>query len=385
MNFFLPVSKLISFKKKKPTTANQETAMNRIYFLDGIRGWAAIIVVLFHFFVFRFPIAPAASKFMKKIFFLNGGMAVYIFFITSGFSLTIGYFKKQNPLILKKILAGRYIRLIIPIGIASLMYFIALKTKLIPPLALRPEKFRSFLVEVPNFFDFCRFHFFQVLYHYDKKQSLIPPLWTMQIEFLGSIFVLCSLLVIDKLKFKPVFILIFSIIAMQWNILYSLFFIGVMLAWVYSKYPSVNNTFIGYLTLFLALLSSWFFDHHFHSQISFSFIFKVFCLLNFFIAAMYCKPVQNFLSSPLSIYLGKISFSLYLIHSLVIWTVGLRLMNSIDNLWIDCIGVLISLILAHYLTYVDAVGIKLSHQVGDLVSKLEIHKKNNTILPSNAS
>lgn len=383
MNFFLRVSKLIYFNEK-PTASNQQAAMNRIYFLDGIRGWAAITVVLCHFFVFRFPSTPQASKFLKKIFFLNGEMAVYIFFITSGFSLTIGYFTKQNPNILKRILAGRYIRLIFPIGITSLICFIALKTELIPPLALRPEKFRNFLVEIPSFVDFCRFHFFQVLYHYDKQQSLIPPLWTMHIEFWGSIFVLCSMLLIDKFKFKPIFIFVFGLIVIQWNIFYSLFFIGVMLAWGYSKHPSMNDTSIGYLSLLMALLSSWFFNH-FNSHVSFAFIFKVFCLFNFFIAAMYCKPVQNFLSSPLSVYLGKISFSLYLIHSLVIWTVGIRLMNSIDNLWIDCIGVLISLILAHYLTYLDAVGIKLSHQVGDLVSKLEIHKKNNSILPNNAS
>lgn len=383
MSFFLP-RKLLTLKIKKQKPAKSHAAINRIYFLDGIRGWAAITVVLFHFYVLGFPISPETSVFLKKIFLFNGGMAVYIFFITSGFSLTIGYFNKQNPMILKKILVGRYIRLIVPIGITSLICFIALKIKLIPPPALRPESYKNFLVEIPKFLDFFRFHFFEVLYNYDQQQSLILPLWTMQIEFLGSIYVLCSMLLIDNLKFKPFFIMIFGFISIKLNFLYSLFFIGVMLAWIYSKRSSINKIFIGYVSFFIALISSWFFNY-FDSYKLFTFIFQVLCLSSFFIAAMYCKPVQSFLSSSLSIYLGKISFSLYLIHSLVIWTIGLRLINSIDNIWIDCIGVLFSLILAHYLTFFDALGIRLSRQVGDLVSKLEIHEKSNSILTRNTS
>lgn len=281
-------------------------------------------------------------------------------------------------------MAGRYVRLIIPIGIASLICFIALKVKLIPPPALRPENYKNYLAEIPKFLDFFQFHFWEVLYQYNGQRSLIPPLWTMQIEFLGSIYVLCSMILIDNLKFKPFFIIILGLISIQLDFHYSLFFIGVLLAWIYSRYPFVNKIFIGYLSFFIALLSSWFFNY-FDSYEIFTFIFQVLCLSSFFIAAMYCKPVKSFLSSPLSIYLGKISFFLYLIHSVVMWTIGLRLINSIGNVWIDCIGVLTSLILAHYLTFFDMIGIRLSREIGALILKLELPEKNNSILTSNVN
>lgn len=103
MSFFSSVSKFSTLKKiKEQRTSKNDAAINRIYFLDGIRGWGAIMVVLFHFYILGFPISLEASVFLKKIFLFNGGMAVYLFFIASGFSLTIGYFNKQNSIILKK-------------------------------------------------------------------------------------------------------------------------------------------------------------------------------------------------------------------------------------------------------------------------------------------
>ena len=186
--------------------------MKRVYFLDGIRGWAAIFVVLYHFWVEAFPVTKGSAIVLKKLFFFNGNLAVYIFFIASGFSLTIAYFNKYDPLILKKILVGRYFRLIIPIGVASSICFMMLHLGLIPPPDLRPVLFQTFMTTIPSFITFAKFHFLQVLYHYHETRSLIPPLWTMQTEFLGSCFLIGSILLVHNQKpsYKLPFLFIIS-------------------------------------------------------------------------------------------------------------------------------------------------------------------------------
>lgn len=364
MYFLLKINHFFSGLKKKVQIYPADTPVkSRIYFLDGLRGWGAVGVVLYHFWVAGFPKSQEIATFLQKIFIFNGGLAVYIFFMVSGFSLTVAYFTNNNYLILKKILIGRYFRLILPIGIASLICFICMKTKIIPPVELRTGNWKNFLVTTPSIIEFVRFHFFDVFYNFSHARSLIPPLWTMEIEFIGSIILLSSLLFVNELKSK-FFFFILCCVSFWFNYLYSLFFIGAALAWFYSQFTPKNTVLIGYLASIVALISSWFFKY-FDTSGTFSILFQTGCCLSFFISAMYCKPVQDFLSSPISLYLGKISFSLYLIHSVVMWTVGLRIMDSVSNWLLNGICIVVSLILAHFLSYFDRIAIKLSRKVGN--------------------
>ena len=68
-----------------------ESGPQRLRFLDGVRGWAAVVVLLYHIFIDGLP----ANSFMAdralwgKVFFLNGTLAVCVFFVVSGFSLSV--------------------------------------------------------------------------------------------------------------------------------------------------------------------------------------------------------------------------------------------------------------------------------------------------------
>jgi len=65
----------------------------RLGFLDGLRGWAAVVVLFHHIFVDGLPANSfmANRLFWAKVFFMNGTFAVCLFFVISGFSLSIGY------------------------------------------------------------------------------------------------------------------------------------------------------------------------------------------------------------------------------------------------------------------------------------------------------
>jgi peptidoglycan/LPS O-acetylase OafA/YrhL len=337
------------------------TQTGRIHFLDGLRGWSAIVVLLYHVWVNGFPISKESAIFFKKIFIFNAYLAVYIFFITSGFSLTVSYFKNNDTLILKKILVGRYFRLIIPIGLASFICFVALHLGLILEPALRPELYKSLLLVKPSFLEFAKFHFFEVLYNFNWNKSLIIPLWTMQYEFLGSITLILSLLAIDGAKQGKQFLLIALIIALTLvNIFYGLFFIGALFAWIYSNTDVEEWNLLGRVVFIASLILTIF-------SYSIGVVAQLVCAIGIFFSAMCWSSFKSFLSTNLSIYLGKISFPLYLIHAVVMWVVGLNLIGTVSAWVVNVICVIVSLISAHYLVMVDAFSVSFSRKIGSFV------------------
>lgn len=334
----------------------------RVHFIDGVRGWGAVFVLLYHLWVEGFPVSKEIAIFLKGIFLFNGPLAVYIFFIASGFSLSISYFNNNNPVVLKKILVGRYFRLIIPIGVASLICYIALIFGLIIPPALRPGPFANFILEIPTFREFAQFHFFEVLYNFSYSKSLILPLWTMQFEFIGSILLILSLLLVHGRKHKAFLLMPLIIASTLFNFLYLIFFIGAIFAWLYTKYKIQNTKYTLIWTFLFALsaISSWFFY-------DFGKFFQLACAVGFFASAMYWNKLRIFLSSRLSIYLGKISFPLYLIHGVVMWVVGLNLIGLLNTWIINFLCIFISLLTAHFLISVDSLGTVVSRKIGSLI------------------
>src|SRR5262245_49552116 len=87
----------------------------RYVFLDGLRGWGAAVVLVYHYLVQVFPPSQEAASILSRVIFLNGTMAVWVFFVVSGFSLSIGYIRRRDARALTRLAIGRYPRLAIPI------------------------------------------------------------------------------------------------------------------------------------------------------------------------------------------------------------------------------------------------------------------------------
>jgi peptidoglycan/LPS O-acetylase OafA/YrhL len=98
-------------------SATMQRGATRLRFLDGLRGWAAVVVLLHHVFIDGLPANAlmADRSLWAKVFFLNGTLAVSVFFVISGFSLSIRYLETGNGSALGRIAAGRYLRLALPI------------------------------------------------------------------------------------------------------------------------------------------------------------------------------------------------------------------------------------------------------------------------------
>ncbi|MGA9323479.1 MAG: acyltransferase family protein, partial [Xanthobacteraceae bacterium] len=132
--------------------ATIERGATRLRVLDGLRGWAAVVVLLHHVFIDGLP----ANAFMAdralwaKVFFLNGTLAVSVFFVISGFSLSIRYLETGNGGALGRIAAGRYLRLALPIFAICAITYVLLVLGLIPPAAQRPAPLDQFLAFTPT-------------------------------------------------------------------------------------------------------------------------------------------------------------------------------------------------------------------------------------------
>ena len=100
----------------------------KISYLDGLRGVAAINVLIMHFFIVLAPALiytsrmPARMGNFEQYFTATplgligaGNFSVCIFFVLSGYVLTQKYFKTKDKNIILSSALRRYIRLFIPV------------------------------------------------------------------------------------------------------------------------------------------------------------------------------------------------------------------------------------------------------------------------------
>lgn len=62
----------------------------RLPVLDGLRGWGAIFVLLFHVFSEGLPVTAESGAFLRLLLPFSGLYAVLVFLVVSGISLSYG-------------------------------------------------------------------------------------------------------------------------------------------------------------------------------------------------------------------------------------------------------------------------------------------------------
>lgn len=325
---------------------------SRFMELEGLRGLAAVVVVIFHMLVLFYPmmyygsvVSPIQhSRFEDNLHgtplmaFMSGTLSVSIFFVLSGFVLSIGYFQTKKMEVLKKIATKRYLRLMLP-AVASVMFAWLLISLGASSTAEANSITQSAALPInwvlnPSFFQAVYEGVIGVFVE-GSTHNYNSVLWTMKYEFIGS-FIVFAFLALFGASSKRWILYIALTIGLH-NTWFIGIIMGMILADLYSHrhyffdnikqwhfyliltvgitigaYPNATsvNTLYNYISL------PWI--NHDQNQAIYTAIGAVFII----IAVLNIKTIKAFMSSKSMSKLGGYTYSLYLVHQPLIYTAG---------------------------------------------------------------
>jgi peptidoglycan/LPS O-acetylase OafA/YrhL len=298
----------------------------RLTELDGVRGWAALGVVCYHVFwetlYFR---APEMRNIVTGVLF-DGGLAVSMFFILSGEALSTPFFRGKGDAVLWALAIKRYTRLAIPVfaacsliwalGAAGLLYVDQAAT-----FAGREHWLTDWLKFPLTLAGLIKYALFDVFALIRPAEEWNPFLWTMGVELDGSLMVLAILLFARDWQglrlalVVAVFALAFAPCRATQNV--SCFLVGLLFAdfragggFAALGRPDRQKLSAAVLAgILFSTGAAAYSGHHDYKNL------KAIGIL-FFVFAM--PSVSAFFRAPLSQFLGRISFPLYLVQLPVI-------------------------------------------------------------------
>jgi peptidoglycan/LPS O-acetylase OafA/YrhL len=311
----------------------------RLQFLDGLRGWAAFCVFLGHLGLTQTEPMSVFYNSLARIplrLLTHGWDAVVFFFLISGAALSYKFFMDPEIKSIVKMAQFRYIRLCVPVLCAVLFIYVFLASGLIVDPSGQTFD-TSFLGLLKNFYYSTLGNGSFPLYN--------PNLWTIPIEMLGS-FLIFSILILfgtSKLRYA---VYCLSIILLA-KTFYVCFIIGLFVCDIYSQVLNLSlreiqkkgfqgiiiNLMLRIMSLIFACAFFWTFspDTNTHAHISKASVFIAnnicpesyktphFSVIFSFILVFLSPLLQYFFSNRVFLFLGRISFALYLFHWPIIW------------------------------------------------------------------
>lgn len=359
----------------------------KITYLEGIRGLSAFVVVLHHFILAFYPALffgmyatahlPAgweifASGTTLNVFY-NGNFGVCIFFILSGFVLSYKFFQQGQC---KSLLASafkRYFRLMPPVFLVVMLSYFLMKYGLYfnqqAGDAAGSGWLQGFWNFVPNFNDALNQAlwgtFLLGTYHYDNV------IWTITYEFLGAFIILGSLAIFGKFKYRYVIYFLLAIAFFQTY--YLAFILGMLLSdlkvnydgWlaridktkilrvillivgvIFGAFPSGREA-TGSMYQYLHFMDHDLLPMWYH--IAGAFLVMT-VLLDF-------AWLQNIFSHRSLLWLGKVSYSMYLLHFVIMGTISsfifLKLFPLLPYFWAVLMTFILSLPIIFIISYLS--------------------------------
>lgn len=363
--------------------------------LEGLRGIAAIVVILSHCVFTFFPYLQncdigllkqswesIAIRFPRTLF--NGGFAVCIFFVMSGFVLAKAFFNDRSTS-LEAAAIKRYIRLALPVAASILLCCAMMYAGLLKITVTDLPGFAGqFYQGEPSFQQAIKDSVWRSLFSGSQTYNYV--LWTIRVEFLGSMLLFAFLALFGRARYAwfyalSIVLLIGTIDALNAP-LYGLFFVGAYLnkAANFGRNPITHG---------LALIVALFFGgaqsctpiYHFLISIAQKTppgfppeAWSYFPYGSGAILVVWVAIGDNWLSKFLSTkpvcWLGKHSFALYLLHSVVLSSLGMAVytatgtMNFFARAALSTISVILSSAFAavFFTRLVDEPAVKLANR-----------------------
>ena len=313
---------------------------------EGLRGLAAVTVFLAHFCLSFFPrgfdnlypglqTSPAADATIERILRLpfisilwNGNFAVCIFFVLSGYVLSRPYYFGNRLETLRDRHLKRYLRLSVPIAASVFIGYILMTNGLLwnhaGAAVSHSDWLNTYFAFTPAFPGALRDATYRVILLGEDRYN--PPLWTMKVEFIGSLitFSFYTLMPAQGIWRKGIHyaiaVLIIGVLAGKDGVFYYAFLLGGLI-WALPKPRGAYKWLLLGAGWFLAsfqydALFRWMPDPVVWDQ-KYSYSVAGAFLVMWSLRSGICDGLLA--SSPMRL-LGRLSFSLYLTHFFVLST-----------------------------------------------------------------
>ena len=374
--------------------------------LEGLRGIAAVVVAVHHFLLLFWGVAflgvgAGFVQYMRLednlygnplMVLLSGPFAVAVFFVLSGFVLSIGFFQTGKIEIVQKLAAKRYLRLMLPALASVMLCFVIIGLGVSRIHEVAEITSANWLAErwafQPDFFAAMKSGIYDIFVQSGNPYNSV--LWTMMYEFAGSFLVFGFLALCGKLKYRWVLYVVLGIVT--FNTWFFAFIVGMAMADLYALgiiqskrrrlrlaipflgamlflggYPygaGVEGTAYQYIAA-IGGSTNW-------SMLSFT-VGAAGIILALLMVEQFAKPMRSKYVAGL----GKYTFSIYLVHLAVLYTFGVGLFLLFRNTFgigfnaAALLAVAASLPVVAGLSYlferyIDAPSIRLSSYVGNV-------------------
>jgi peptidoglycan/LPS O-acetylase OafA/YrhL len=348
----------------------------RSAYLDGLRGFAAAQVILLHYFTAFIPVLAFPTPYQgwhsfvgimggtPLYYFFDGNSAIDTFFLLSGYVLTLSYLKKTaKPW---RLVLARTLRLGIPVScslVLAWILFAIFPNQHREAGAIAQSSWLSHLCDVQfhsvdhlkeifyssmfiGYGDSSFWYFFPAIYKVVKPpgsgQSLNFPLWTLSMEFYGSLLILLICVTYRKIKVLYPSIVILMIAYFQ-PFSIALFFIGHLFAFAEFRFPATKPfpktvSLVGSILCWpLIGLAIWLSSRGipspwlatYFSRVPTNLIEKMIGAILIFASVLFFKragvfgrPLIALFETPFFQFLGHRSFAVYLIHIPILFTMS---------------------------------------------------------------
>lgn len=308
--------------------------MGRIQYLDGLRGIAILLVVFYHAFSRWGELLPYGSQF-SNILFEQGFLGVQLFFLISGFVILMTLDKTPS---FSNFVYRRWLRLFPAMLICSVVIFISAGL-----FDARPNGEVQVINLVPGLL-------FIEPYWLEKAfgvpfQSIESAFWSLYVEFKFYVIAACLYFFIkDKILVFSLFgLFVFWVIVNILNniagnpIIYALFALSTHLSLSYFGWFASGACFYLFhksqqkrwfsLGIVMAMLTAitLYFDN------VTTMIFAI-ALSLIFAASFVISKLQIVLAHPMIVFVGFISYPLYLLHENMMISMSVQLPELIEGI-----------------------------------------------------
>ncbi len=277
--------------------------------------------------------------------FYNGNFAVCLFFTLSGYVLSYKYILSENWRILPVYAAKRYFRLLPLIAVSVIIGFIAIKYQWIKTVEVNnysrtgPWLLELFIADVSSWTLVLKNILWGVLFQGENQYNCV--VWSMKIEFLGSMFLFCFLLLNHRIRYKWILALIVTgLILYLQEFFYLCFLGGYYLCYLKESKRTEQNKYLlawrsgtlkKWMYIPLVLIGIWWATYPAAWQFVETSAYKpllvpgidsfqlwhVMGSIVLLAIIVSSTRMQQKLAGKVCLYLGKYSFALYLLHLLV--------------------------------------------------------------------